>query len=239
MTSLRWCVVLPSLLLAVLVVLLPIVSTQSFEILLPPATPTTTNVVPGPAPLPANLTAAPLPDPPSPALSSTKYTIADTPPAGTIMSMGIPSNMLGISIELSVANDYLGDKVGEPSYILLNYLEAIRARAGQGAILRIGGNTQDTAVYDASYTGVIAKSGGGISNGVPVTPTIEYGTVVFNLIAQVAQKVDAKVIWGVNMVNNTAAFTVPMVAAVRSAIKDNMLFYLVSALMSFYAKMRC
>jgi hypothetical protein len=143
------------------------------------------------------------------------------------MSIGIPSNMLGISIELSVANDYLGDKVGEPAYILLNYLEAIRVRAGQGAILRVGGNTQDTAIYDTSYTGVIAKSGGGISNGVPVTPTIEYGTVIFNLISQVADQVDAKVIWGVNMVNNTAPFTVPMVAAARKAIEDNILFYLV------------
>lgn len=229
MASLRWCVVLPSLLFAVLVVLLPIVSTQSFQILLPPATPTTTDVIPGPAPLPANLTASPLPNPPDPALGSQTYTIADTPPQGVHMSMGVPSNMLGISIELSVANDYLGNKVGEPAYILLNYLEAIRVRAGQGAILRIGGNTQDTAIYDADYNGVILKTGGGFSNGVPVTPTIEYSTVVFNLIAQVASQVDAKVIWGVNMVNDSAGFTVPMVAAVRKAIHDNVLFYLVSA----------
>jgi len=229
MASLRWCVVLPSLLFAVLVVLLPIVSTQSFQILLPPATPTTTDVIPGPAPLPANLTASPLPDPPDPALGSQTYTLADAPPAGVQMSMGVPSNMLGISIELSVANDYLGDKVGEPAYILLNYLEAIRVRAGQGAILRIGGNTQDTAIYDPDYNGVIMKTGGGFSNGVPVTPTVEYSTVVFNLIAQVANQVDAKVIWGVNMVNDSAGFTVPMVAAVRKAIQNHVLFYLVSA----------
>ncbi|UZJ57367.1 hypothetical protein CBS101457_006687 [Exobasidium rhododendri] len=210
-----------------LVLLLPIVTSQTFQILLPPATPTTTDVVPGPLPTAANLTAQPLPDPPSPALSSVTYTVADTPPDGAYMSIGVPSNLLGISIELSVANDYLGDKIGEPAYQLLNYLEAIRVRAGQGAVLRIGGNTQDTAIYDVNYGGVIEKIGGGMSNGVPVTPTVEYSTTVFNLIAQVAIAVDSKVIWGVNMVNDSAGFTTPMIAALRDVIKSNLLFYLV------------
>jgi hypothetical protein len=229
MLGTHWIIVLPSLVFGVLVLLLPFATSQSFQILLPPATPTTTGIVQGPEPTAANLTAQPLPDPPSPALSSETYTIADTPPDGMYMSIGVPSNLLGISIELSVANDFLGDKIGEPSNQLLNYLEAIRVRAGRGAVLRIGGNTQDTAIYDADYAGVIEKIGGGISNGVPVTPTVEYSTTVFNLIAQVALAVDSKVIWGVNMVNNTASFTTPMVAALRKAINENILFYLVSA----------
>lgn len=228
MTGMHWWIVLPSLVLGLTVLVLPLVTSQQFQILLPPATPTTTNIVPGPLPTAANLTLQPLPDPPSPALSSQTYTIADTPPDGAYMSIEIPSNMLGISIELSVANDYLGDKIGEPAFQLLNYLESIRVRAGQGAILRIGGNTQDTAIYDPEYGGVIEKIGGGMSNGVPVTPTVEYSKTVFNLIAQVASQVDAKVIWGVNMVNDSAGFTTPMVAAVRAAINQNLLFYLVS-----------
>jgi len=228
MTEMKWWVVLPSLVLGMIVLALPLVSSQTFQILLPPATPTTTDVIPGPLPTAANLIAQPLPAPPSPALSSETYTITDTPPDGVYMSIGIPSNMLGISIELSVANDYLGDKIGEPAYQLLNYLEAIRVRAGQGAVFRVGGNTQDTAIFDETFGGVIEKIGGGMSDGVPVTPTVEYSKTVFNLIAQVAQQVDAKVIWGVNMVNDSAGFTTPMVAAVRAALDKNLLFYLVS-----------
>lgn len=227
MTGIHWWIALPSLVFALVMILIPIVSSQSFEILLPPATPVTTDIVQGPPATPANLTAQPLPTPPDPALGTQSFDLEDTPPDGVIMSQGVPSNMLGISIELSVANNFLGDKLGEPSYILLNYLESLRVRAGQGAILRIGGNTQDTAIYDANYNGVIAKTGGGIINGVPVTPTVEYSSKVFGLIAQAASLVDAKVIWGVNMVNESAGFTVPMVAAVRKALDANLLFYLV------------
>lgn len=230
MTRSSWWLVLPSIALALIVLLIPLVSSQSFQILLPPATPTTTDVVPGPLPSAANLAVQPLPPLPDVALGTQTFSVPDTPADGSVMSMGIPANMLGISIELSVANDFLGDKIGEPAYQLLNYLESIRIRAGTGAILRVGGNTQDTAIFDTSYTGVIEKFGGGIINGVPVTPTIEYSEVVFNLIAQVAQKVDSKVIWGVNMVNESAGFTVPMVASVRKTLEDNILFYLVSTL---------
>lgn len=223
-----WWLVIPSLAFGALVMLLPLVYSQTFQIILPPATPLTTDLIPGPAPTTANLTDRPLPGLPDPSLGSQTFTIADTPPDGVFMSIGIPANMLGISIELSVADDFLGDKIGEPAYQLLNYLESIRVRAGTGAVLRIGGNTQDTAIFDESFGGVITKTGGGTINGVPVTPTIEYSKTVFHLIGQVASKVDAKVIWGVNMVNDTAPFTVPMVAAIRDALPEHILFYLVS-----------
>lgn len=135
--------------------------------------------------------------------------------------------MLGLSLELSVANDFVGDTVGEPAYQLLNYLDAIRVRAGRGPLVRIGGNTQDTAIYNTSFTGILTKTGGGMANGVPITPSLEYGDLIFDLISQVTSAVDAEVIWGINMVNNTAPFTISMVRKVRETLGDNLKFFLV------------
>ncbi|PWN36622.1 uncharacterized protein FA14DRAFT_115618, partial [Meira miltonrushii] len=144
-----------------------------------------------------------------------------------VAGIPVPANLLGLSLELSVANDFVGDKIGEPAYQLLNYLNSIRLRAGRGALLRIGGNTQDTAIFNQSFTGILQKSGGGFSNGVPITPSLEYGNLIFELIDQVATAVDSEVIWGVNMVNYTAPFTVPMVKEARDALGDSLSFYLV------------
>lgn len=205
----------------------PLVNGQQFAIFPPPATPTSPNVLGGPPPAPANLTIAPLPAPPDPAIGTQTTTIGNTPPEGIIPGIPVPANLLGLSLELSVVNDFVGDKIGEPAYQLLNYLNSIRVRAGRGAILRIGGNTQDTAIYNDSFTGILHKTGGGMSNGVPITPSLEYGSLIFELIDQVATAVQSEVIWGVNMVNYTAPFTVPMVKEARDALGDSLSLYLV------------
>ncbi|PWN88649.1 hypothetical protein FA10DRAFT_268812 [Acaromyces ingoldii] len=202
---------------------------QSFPILLPPATPTSTDMAVGPPPPASNLTAQPLPAPPQPALGTQQFTIQLVPPDPSVyQSIPVPANFLGISLELSVADDYLGQEIGEPNYQFLNYLNNIRIRAGVGPVLRIGGNTQDTAIYNESFAGIITKLHGGYSEtGVPITPSIEYGASIFALTAQVVHSVDAHVVWGVNMVNNTASFTVPMVSSIRKALGDQLLLLLV------------
>lgn len=113
---------------------------QSFPILLPPATPTSTDMAVGPPPPVSNLTAQPLPAPPQPALGTQQFTIQLVPPDPSVyQSIPVPANFLGISLELSVADDYLGQEIGEPNYQFLNYLNNIRVRAGVGPVLRIGG----------------------------------------------------------------------------------------------------
>ena len=52
---------------------------------------------------------------------------------------------MGFSIELSVANQVLGQTGGTLKPQFLNYLANIEQRAGQGPIVRIGGNTQDSS----------------------------------------------------------------------------------------------
>ncbi|MCO5583362.1 hypothetical protein L7F22_037272 [Adiantum nelumboides] len=203
------------------------VNGQQFAIFPPPATPTSPDVLGGPPPAAADLNIAPMPAPPNPAIGTQTTTVNNVPPDGVIPGIPVPANLLGLSLELSVANDFVGDKIGEPAYQLLNYLNSIRVRAGRGALLRIGGNTQDTAIFNESFTGILQKTGGGMSGGVPITPSLEYGNLIFELIDQVASAVQSEVIWGVNMVNNTAPFTVPMVKEARDALGDSLSFYLV------------
>lgn len=134
------CLLASMSIIALLVALACQVACQSFPILLPPATPTTTDVAVGPAPPTSNLTLQPLPATPQPALGTQRFNISLVLPNPDVHhSIAVPANFLGISLELSVTDDYLGQEIGEPKYEFLNYLNNIRVRAGVGPILRIGG----------------------------------------------------------------------------------------------------
>lgn len=59
--------------------------------------------------------------------------------------VGIPQrgNFLGFSIELSVADVILGKNGEQLKPQFLNYMANIQVRAGQGPVIRVGGNTQE------------------------------------------------------------------------------------------------
>jgi hypothetical protein len=119
-------------------------------------TPTTTSLAPGqsytglPAYDPTTLTP---PTPPSPPVTS--YSISLPADAATLQndgySLSIPQkgNFLGFSIELSVADVVLGKSPTTLKVPFLNYMANIQNRAGQGPIVRVGGNTQDSSTIFA------------------------------------------------------------------------------------------
>jgi len=94
------------------------------------------------------------PTPPSP--PATSNSIAPPVSAATASAQGrdvsIPQrgNFLGFSIELSVADVVLGKNGDQLKPQFLNYLANIQTRAGQGAIIRVGGNTQEDATIHAN-----------------------------------------------------------------------------------------
>ncbi|CEH16816.1 Glycoside hydrolase, superfamily [Ceraceosorus bombacis] len=187
-----------------------------------PLTPYSASIPSGPPPAAPNRTAQPLPSNPNPALGSTSF-LLDLAPANVAPSIPIPANLLGISIELSVADEYLGSDPQTPSFQFLNYLANIRARAGVGPIVRIGGNTQDTAEYASNLDGIIRKVGGGLNAaGIPITPHLVYSDVIFQSLKTLVNLTDARIVWGVNMVNNTADFTLDMVEHLQKSVGDSL-----------------
>jgi hypothetical protein len=87
------------------------------------------------------------PAPPSPPITS--YTISIPPDAvslqndGYLLSIPQKGNFLGFSIELSVADVVMGKTPSTLKVQFLNYMANIQVRAGQGPIVRVGGNTQE------------------------------------------------------------------------------------------------
>ncbi|KAF9506580.1 glycoside hydrolase family 79 protein [Hydnum rufescens UP504] len=59
------------------------------------------------------------------------------------LSIKQASNFMGFSIELSVANQYLGRNSSRVNVPFLNYLANLRVRTGSGAVVRVGGNSQE------------------------------------------------------------------------------------------------
>ncbi|KDN41240.1 glycoside hydrolase family 79 protein [Tilletiaria anomala UBC 951] len=198
----------------------------SLQIIAAPATPTSANAT-GP-PIPAlDSTAYPVPSPPSAAIGTTQLNLAygqgDAP-----IYPGIPvlGNFLGLSIELSVVDEIIGKTSQKLNISFLNYISALATRSGMGPILRIGGNTQDTAIYNATSTvstDMIVKVSdhGYTDKGVPVTPSIEYNDLVFQAMQSLAQKLNTHFVWGLNMVNHTASFTELMVKTLNRYISDH------------------
>ena len=96
------------------------------------------------------------PGPPQPPINSVAValpaTAADAQGANMTLSKPQQGNFLGFSIELSVAPDVLGKSSKLLSPVFLNYMANIQVRAGQGPIIRVGGNTQDSSsIYPQGF----------------------------------------------------------------------------------------
>lgn len=87
------------------------------------------------------------PAPPNPAVSAVSFNVPASPAAAMdadlLVSIPQRGNFLGFSIELSVADSILGQAGTQLKPQFLNYLANIQVRAGQGPVIRVGGNTQE------------------------------------------------------------------------------------------------
>ncbi|KAF8320741.1 hypothetical protein DL93DRAFT_1730126 [Clavulina sp. PMI_390] len=61
----------------------------------------------------------------------------------TGLSIPQKGNFMGLSIELSVANQYLGRNSTRLNVPFLNYLATLRSRMGMSPLVRVGGNSQE------------------------------------------------------------------------------------------------
>ena len=93
------------------------------------------------------------PPPPNPAITGVSLNVPNSPAAAmsSNFSVSIPQrgNFLGFSIELSVADVIMGKSGEQLKPQFLNYMANVQARAGQGPVIRVGGNTQEDSTIFA------------------------------------------------------------------------------------------
>ncbi|WVF70633.1 hypothetical protein IAT40_005426 [Kwoniella sp. CBS 6097] len=110
--------------------------------------------------------------------------------AGLQLSIGQKGNFLGFSVELSVANTIMGSSATNLKVPFLNYMANIQNRAGVGALIRVGGNSQE-----GSTIFVEELPDGGILNKIKVsdnpteTPIINYSVDLFYLMRNITSLV--------------------------------------------------
>ncbi|KAE8224259.1 hypothetical protein CF319_g2837 [Tilletia indica] len=206
-------------------------SQSVLAVLAAPGTPTSTRLNPGPALAEPNLTAQPIPQGPTPALGSALIQL-DLLGNGTIASIPLPPNFLGISVELSVATDIFGAQLSNLYAPFLNYVASITERLPlkMGPRIRVGGNTQDRATYNASASAPIVKDSALQFNpltGAPITPDIQVSTKMFDILQAIGKSLRIQWIYGVNMGEPQADYTKPMVKDVVKTLGDQLQMLLV------------
>lgn len=134
----------------------------------------------------------PLPNP----LPATQWGISvpSNQASATGLSIAIPGNFLGFSIEMSVVTQVIGLNSSFISVPFLNLMASLTSRAG-GVHIRIGGNTQDYAVYVPSIPdgSIIEKLNASAINNPTETPPVLYTADMFYLMGNVTNLV--KVQW--------------------------------------------
>lgn len=111
---------------------------------------------------------------------------------------------MGFSIEFTVVNQIFGVNATYLQVPFLNLMALLRERAGEVRI-RVGGNTQETAVLvDSLPGGVMIAKEHGSTGDVTDTPTLLYTAEVFYTMANISALVNAKWFLGIpfNDTNN-------------------------------------
>lgn len=106
----------------------------------------------------------------------------------------------------------------------------IGSRAGIGPLIRVGGNTQDTSIYNNSSPKPVIKVSPQTynpDNGAPVTPDLEYSKVLFDILESALISLNSQLIFGLNMVQINATFTPEMVSDLSFELKSRLFALLV------------
>lgn len=137
--------------------------------------------------------------PPVPAGLTTQFGIQLSSSSATVQNLSIPQkgSFLGFSIEFTVVNQIFGVNATYLQVPFLNLMALLRERAGEVHI-RVGGNTQETAVLVDSLPGgvMITKEHGSITD-VTATPTLLYTAEVIYTMANISALVNTKWFLGI------------------------------------------
>ncbi|KAF8591731.1 glycoside hydrolase family 79 protein [Ramaria rubella] len=149
---------------------------------------------------PTSLTAPPVPSPAPP----TQFPVQLL--SGGMPGLSIPQSgsFVGFSVELSVADQIFGKNGTHINPPFLNLLANIRARAGR-ATVRVGGNTQEKAVFFPQGLpggATILKDKSNLQNPTD-TPTIQVGVDLIYAMANITSLVNTQWFLGVPF-NDTA-----------------------------------
>lgn len=160
----------------------------------------------------ANYTAAAVYDPtvltppPVPSGLITQFGIQLSSSSAAVQGLSIPQkgSFMGFSIEFSVVNQIFGVNATYLQVSFLNLMALLRKRAGEVHI-RVGGNTQETAVLvDSLPGGVMVAKKHGTTADVTATPTLLYTAEVLYTMANISALVNTKWFLGIpfNDTNN-------------------------------------
>ncbi|CAD6588899.1 MAG: hypothetical protein TREMPRED_005197, partial [Tremellales sp. Tagirdzhanova-0007] len=154
------------------------------------------------------------PSPPSPAITGVSLNVPNSPTAAmsSNFSVSIPQrgNFLGFSIELSVADVVLGKSGEQLKPQFLNYMANIKTRAGQGPVIRVGGNTQEgsTIFADGLPDGLeldkIKTVQGAYGVNTLSSPLVNYSPLLLYTMANISNLVSAEWFFGLSF-NQSAA----------------------------------
>lgn len=144
--------------------------------------------------------------PPVPAGLTTQFGIQLSSSSAAVQGLSIPQkgSFMGFSIEFTVVNQIFGVNATYLQVPFLNLMALLRERAGEVHI-RVGGNTQETAVLvDSLPGGVMVAKEHGTTNDVTATPTLLYTAEVFYTMANISALVNTKWFLGIpfNDTNN-------------------------------------
>ncbi|KAF8576860.1 glycoside hydrolase family 79 protein [Ramaria rubella] len=136
-----------------------------------------------------SLVPPPIPSPPIP----TQFPIQLF--SGGMQGLSIPQSgaFVGFSVELSVANQVFGNNGTQINPPILNLLANIKARAGH-SVVRVGGNTQEKAVFFPEGLGggeSILKTSDDASDPTD-TPTIDVGVDLIYAMANISALVNTQ-----------------------------------------------
>ncbi|KAG1761526.1 glycoside hydrolase family 79 protein [Suillus occidentalis] len=129
--------------------------------------------------------------PPVPAGLTTQFGIQLSSSSAAVQGLSIPhqGSFMGFSIEFTVVNQICDTYLQVP---FLNLMAILRERAGEVHI-RVGGNTQETAVLvDSLPGGVMVTKERGTTDDVTATPTLLYTAEVLYTMANISALVNTK-----------------------------------------------
>jgi hypothetical protein len=141
------------------------------------------------------------------------------------LSLIVPGDFLGFSIEMSVVTQVIGLNSSFVSVPFLNLMSNLAARGG-GVRVRIGGNTQDYAVYVSSISdgSIIEKLDASAINNPTETPPVLYTVDMFYLMGNVSHL--AKVQWYLGIpFNDTTNLRLQIAEYGDRILGDNILGY--------------
>ncbi|GJJ14346.1 hypothetical protein Clacol_008610 [Clathrus columnatus] len=182
---------------------------------------------------PLNLVAPPAPTPqPSATVVPVQLTSGGIPG----LSIPVTGNFMGFSIELSVADQIMGrsGKFIDPTF--LNLMANIRSRGGS-VLIRVGGNSQEKAVfYSDGLAGgaTILKDKSNLTNPTD-TPTIDVGVDLLYAMSNISALTNAKWFVGVPF-NDTANPRLGIASASEQILGEHLLGFQVGNEPDLYGK---